>query len=132
MTSPRVCPALRALSGRPPQRPQAGLDNKLQPATAGASLRAGLGSSQGSGRMPLWEPPVGCLGEGTLWSLRGGGIAVASEGIGGPYTVVSEGIGGADAVVSKMIGGPTLWALRGLRVLTLWSLRGLGVLHCGF
>lgn len=102
MTSPRVCPALRALSGRPPpQRPQAGLDNKLQPATAGASLRAGLGPSQGSGRLPLWEPPVGCLGGDTLWSLRG-------------------------------LAGPTLWALRGLRVLTLWSLRGLGVLHCGF
>lgn len=53
MTSPRVCllsEPCGATLPLTPRHPQASLDNKLQPAMAGASLRAGLGPSQGSGQ----------------------------------------------------------------------------------
>lgn len=45
MTSPRVC-LLRPPSPPAPRHLQAGLDNKLQPAMAGASLCPGLDPSQ--------------------------------------------------------------------------------------
>ena len=61
MTSPRVCRLSEPCQATLPAAPrhlQASLDNKLQPAVPGLSLRAWLGLSQGSGHL-FWEQPIG-------------------------------------------------------------------------
>ena len=63
MTSPRVCPLSEPCQATLPAAPrhlQADLDNKLRPAVAGASLRAGLALSQDSGHL-FWKQPIYCL-----------------------------------------------------------------------
>lgn len=73
MTSPRVCLLSEPCQATLPahsQAPQAASDNKLQPAMAGASLRAGLGPSQGSGQELVLLLGAACrLPGGECWGL---------------------------------------------------------------
>lgn len=75
MTSPGCACSLspvRSPAQPAPRHPKASLDDKLQPDVAGASLRAGLGPSQGLGQswLILPSPSIGCLG-GERWGLSG-------------------------------------------------------------